>query len=71
LILKEAQQRSEQATDFRTSKLRGYTIAQSSSVIFGMPHEAIQLGAVQHVLDICDIAPSLLKATHASSLSQR
>jgi two-component system, chemotaxis family, protein-glutamate methylesterase/glutaminase len=48
----------------------GLTIAQDedSSVIFGMPHEAIQLGAVQHVLDIYDIAPFLLNATRARLL---
>jgi two-component system, chemotaxis family, protein-glutamate methylesterase/glutaminase len=49
----------------------GLTIAQdeASSVIFGMPHEAIQLGAVQHVLDIGDIAPFLIKAVRARVLS--
>jgi two-component system, chemotaxis family, protein-glutamate methylesterase/glutaminase len=55
------------------AQIGGLTIAQdeASSVIFGMPHEAIQLGAVKHVLDICDIAPFLLNTTRASSLSQR
>jgi two-component system, chemotaxis family, protein-glutamate methylesterase/glutaminase len=49
----------------------GLTIAQdeASCVIFGMPHEAIQLGAVQHVLDIADIAAFLVKAVRTRSLS--
>jgi two-component system chemotaxis response regulator CheB len=40
----------------------GITIAQdeSTSVVFGMPKEAISLGAAQQVLAIQDIAPFLL-----------
>lgn len=40
----------------------GLTIAQNeaSSVVFGMPKEAIALGAVQHILPIGAIAPFLL-----------
>lgn len=41
----------------------GTTIAQDeqSCVVFGMPKEAIALGAVQHILAIHEIAPALLK----------
>ncbi|HIK36990.1 MAG: chemotaxis-specific protein-glutamate methyltransferase CheB [Geminocystis sp.] len=41
----------------------GYTIAQdeSSSIVFGMPQEAIKLGAVHKVLPLPHIAPHLLK----------
>lgn len=41
----------------------GITIAQdeASSVVFGMPKEAIALGAAQHVLDVGEIAPLLQK----------
>ncbi|MBW4620937.1 MAG: chemotaxis-specific protein-glutamate methyltransferase CheB [Cyanosarcina radialis HA8281-LM2] len=41
----------------------GITIAQDekSCVVFGMPKEAIALGAAQHVLPIQEIAPLLLK----------
>jgi len=40
----------------------GMTIAQdeASSIVFGMPKEAIALGAVQHILPIQSIAPFLL-----------
>jgi len=40
----------------------GMTIAQdeASSIVFGMPKEAIALGAVQHVLSIPSIAPFVL-----------
>jgi two-component system chemotaxis response regulator CheB len=40
----------------------GLTIAQNeaTSVVFGMPKEAIALGAAQHILPINDIAPMLL-----------
>ena len=42
----------------------GLTIAQdeATSVVFGMPKEAIALGAVQQVLPISKIAPALLDA---------
>jgi two-component system chemotaxis response regulator CheB len=41
----------------------GTTIAQDeqTSVVFGMPKEAIALGAAQHILPIGEIAPLLLK----------
>jgi two-component system, chemotaxis family, protein-glutamate methylesterase/glutaminase len=41
----------------------GTTIAQNeqSCVVFGMPKEAIALGAAQHILPIDEIAPMLLK----------
>lgn len=44
------------------AKLGGLTIAQdeASSVVFGMPKEAIALGAVQHILPISAIATLLL-----------
>ncbi|MBI2601721.1 MAG: chemotaxis-specific protein-glutamate methyltransferase CheB [Deltaproteobacteria bacterium] len=40
----------------------GLTVAQDeqSSVIFGMPKEAIRLGAAQHVLSLNEMAPTLL-----------
>ncbi len=40
-----------------------YTIAQdeNSSIVFGMPKEAIKLGAAQDVLPLTSIAPTLLK----------
>jgi two-component system chemotaxis response regulator CheB len=40
----------------------GLTIAQDrdSSVVFGMPKEAIALGAAQYVLPVSAIAPLLL-----------
>jgi two-component system, chemotaxis family, protein-glutamate methylesterase/glutaminase len=42
----------------------GLTIAQdeASSIIFGMPQEAIRLGAAQQILDIHAIAPFILKS---------
>ena len=45
------------------SQAGGTTIAQdeASSVVFGMPKEAIALGAVQQVLPVSDIAPCLIK----------
>ncbi|MGF1524117.1 MAG: chemotaxis-specific protein-glutamate methyltransferase CheB [Leptolyngbyaceae cyanobacterium] len=41
----------------------GLTIAQdeATSVVFGMPKEAISLGAARHILPIQKIAPTLLK----------
>jgi two-component system chemotaxis response regulator CheB len=44
----------------------GVTIAQDeqSSVVFGMPREAIELGAAERILPIRDIAP-VLKALAA------
>lgn len=42
----------------------GLTIAQNeaSSIIYGMPHEAVKLGAARAVLDIEAIAPFILKS---------
>lgn len=47
----------------------GLTIAQdeASSIIFGMPQEAIRLGAAQHILDIHAIAPFILKSLKRTS----
>ncbi len=41
------------------------TLAQNeaSSVVFGMPGEAIRLGAAQRVLSIEEIAPTLVALT--------
>ncbi|HEY9659257.1 MAG TPA: chemotaxis-specific protein-glutamate methyltransferase CheB [Allocoleopsis sp.] len=41
----------------------GITIAQNeqSCIVFGMPREAIALGAVQHVLGLDDIVPTLMQ----------
>ncbi len=46
-------------------KAGGLTIAQdeSTSVIYGMPREAIQIGAAQHVLKIDEIGPALAALT--------
>ncbi len=45
----------------------GFTIAQdeASSVVFGMPHEAIKLGAAHKVLSISEIAPVILQRLKA------
>ncbi len=47
-----------------------FTIAQdeSTSVIFGMPHEAIKLGAVDKVLPLNNIADTILKAAQYKKL---
>lgn len=51
----------------------GTTIAQdeATSVVFGMPKEAIALGAAQHVLPIEGIAPFLLEKVFATRLPGR
>jgi two-component system, chemotaxis family, protein-glutamate methylesterase/glutaminase len=52
------------ATGLKTmSDLGGITIAQdeASSIIFGMPKEAIALGGVKYILPVQEIAPALLK----------
>jgi two-component system chemotaxis response regulator CheB len=43
----------------------GLTIAQdeASSVVFGMPGEAVRLGAAQHVLPVDQIGPKLGQLT--------
>lgn len=45
------------------AQVGGMTIAQDegSCVVFGMPKEAIALGAVQHILPVNEIAPLLLR----------
>lgn len=45
------------------AQMGGITIAQDeqSCVVFGMPREAIALGAAQHILAVEDIAPSLIR----------
>jgi len=45
------------------------TFAQSEKtcVVFGMPHAAIQLGAVDHVLDLADIGPALIAVLSSNS----
>ena len=51
------------------SQAGGITIAQdeASSVVFGMPKEAIALGGIQYILPVQEIAPSLLKILNCSS----
>jgi two-component system, chemotaxis family, protein-glutamate methylesterase/glutaminase len=53
------------------SEVGGFTIAQdeATSVVFGMPKEAILLGAVQQVLPIQAVAPALLKLIQSSLCS--
>lgn len=55
---------------FRMRQSGGYTIAQNEEtcVVFGMPKEAIGLGAVDMVLPINDIAKSLLRRLHEEEL---
>jgi two-component system chemotaxis response regulator CheB len=45
----------------------GITIAQdeATSVVYGMPHEAVRLGAVEHVLPIGAIGPALASLVDA------
>ena len=47
-------------------KKGGYTIAQDqeSSIVFGMPQEAIKLGAVDEVLPLGEITPRILQLVH-------
>jgi two-component system chemotaxis response regulator CheB len=49
------------------------TIAQNeaSSVVFGMPGEAVRLGAAQRVLAIEEIAPALIALTNGTERRQR
>jgi two-component system, chemotaxis family, protein-glutamate methylesterase/glutaminase len=46
-------------------KAGGLTIAQdeATSVIYGMPREAVQIGAAQHVLALSDIGPAIGRFT--------
>ena len=48
----------------------GLTIAQdeATSIVFGMPKEAIALGAAHHVLPIQTIGPTVLKVVQQLSL---
>ena len=48
----------------------GLTIAQDeeSSVVFGMPRRAIELGAAKHVLPLDQIGPALIRAASAPSI---
>lgn len=51
----------------------GLTIAQDeeSSVVFGMPRRAIELGAAKHVLPLDQIAPALIRATNGAATPMR
>ena len=51
----------------RIREAGGFTIAQdeSTSVVYGMPREAAQLGAATHVLPIADIGPRLASLQRA------
>lgn len=55
------------------SQARGTTIAQdeATSVVFGMPKQAIDLGAVKEVLPIDDIAPALCRLAGVGSTSKQ
>ena len=50
----------------------GRTLAQdqATSVIFGMPHEAISIGAAERVLGITQIAPALIALTRSAKQGQ-
>jgi two-component system chemotaxis response regulator CheB len=47
----------------------GYTVAQdeATSVVYGMPREAVLLGAAQHVLPLGDIGPALASLVRPES----
>jgi two-component system chemotaxis response regulator CheB len=49
------------------SRAGGMTIAQdeASSVVYGMPKEAVNLGVVRHQLPLIEIAPALMVLTNA------
>jgi two-component system chemotaxis response regulator CheB len=49
-------------------KAGGVTIAQDeeSSMIFGMPRQAIERGAARHVLSLQEIAPALVRLQNGS-----
>jgi two-component system chemotaxis response regulator CheB len=51
----------------------GTTIAQdeASSVVFGMPREAIQLGAAERTLPLQQIAPALTSINALRSVRRR
>jgi two-component system chemotaxis response regulator CheB len=51
----------------------GYTIAQdeATSVVYGMPREAVLLGAAQRVLPLGDIGPALVSLASAASEFRR
>jgi two-component system chemotaxis response regulator CheB len=55
------------------SQAGGVTVAQdeSTSVVFGMPGEAVKLGAVEHVLPIQEIGPFLNRACDSQSDARR
>ncbi|WP_394780959.1 chemotaxis-specific protein-glutamate methyltransferase CheB [Undibacterium sp.] len=48
----------------------GTTIAQdeATSVVYGMPREAVQLGAAQHILPLNDIGPALVKLAQGKKM---
>ncbi|MGF1512638.1 MAG: chemotaxis-specific protein-glutamate methyltransferase CheB [Elainellaceae cyanobacterium] len=56
----------------KITDLGGFTIAQdeATSIVFGMPKEAISIGAASQVLPIQAIAPALLKLAVHQSLPQ-